>query len=150
MSFGGSRSNSTSLSANQAYDYLKGSYGGSVSAGTGATNALSGLLGTGGDPAASQAAFSNYLGSSGYKFQLGEGVGAINTNNASRGLLNSGSALKKVQSYGQGLAGNYLQQYMSQLGALSGQGAAAGNLIGQTGQYSRSKSDGTQANFGFG
>jgi hypothetical protein len=145
MSFGGGKSKSSS--SNKAFDFLKGAYGGQINTGVGASNALAGLLGVGGDPAASQGAFQNYLNSAGYKFQLGEGQNAIASSNAASGLLNSGSALKRLTSYGQGLASNYLQQYMAQLGGLSQQGLGAGSLIGQAGQTSNSSSK--QFNFGF-
>lgn len=149
MSFGSSGSSGSSQSGNQAFDFLKSAYGSQISNGTGASNALAGLLGTGGDPAASQGAFQNYLNSAGYKFQLGEGQNAITSSNAANGLLNSGSALKRLASYGQGLASNYLQQYMAQLQAQSQQGLGAGGLVGSAGQYSNSDQSSRSFNFGF-
>lgn len=148
MSLGSSKGKSSS--SNRAFDFLQGAYGGQVSAGTGASNALAAMLGVGGtaqDQSNQNASFQNYLNSSGYKFQLNEGQNAIASSNAAAGLLNSGSAAKRLASYGQGLASNYLQQYMSQLGNLSQLGLGAGGLIGQAGQTSSSKSSGF--NFGF-
>lgn len=148
MSFGSSKSKSSS--SNKAFDFLKNAYGGQVATGTGASNALAAMLGIGGtaeDQSNQNASFQNYLNSSGYRFQLGEGQNAIASSNAASGLLNSGSAMKRLASYGQGLASNYLQQYMSQLGGLSQLGLGAGGLIGQAGQTSSSKS--SSFNFGF-
>lgn len=144
MSFGGGSSKSSS--SNRAYDFLNSTYGGQATAGVGASNALGNLLGLNGD-AAQGNGFQNYLNSAGYKFNLSEGQNAITSSNAAAGLLNSGSALKGLAKYGQGLASNYLQQYMAQLSGLSGQGLQAGSLIGNAGQQSMSKS--SQFNFGF-
>lgn len=143
MSFGSQSSKSSS--SNRAYDFLRSTYGGSASQGVGAQNALAGLLGIGGtaeDQSNQNASFQNYLNSAGYKFQLGQGQNAITSSNAASGLLNSGSALKGLAKYGQGLASNYLQQYMAQLSGLTNSGLQAGSLIGNAGQTSSSKSSG--------
>lgn len=147
MSFGSSSSKQSSQSSNQAYDFLKSSYGGQIGQGVQAQNALAGLLGLNGD-AAQGNGFQNYLNSSGYKFQLGEGQNAITSSNAAAGLLNSGSALKRLTSYGQGLAGNYLQQYMAQLGGLGTQGMQAGSILSSAGNTSASKGSSSSFNIG--
>lgn len=135
MSIGGS--NSSSSSGNRAYDFLQSTYGGQAQGGVQAQNALGNILGLNGD-AAQGNGFQNYLNSSGYKFQLGQGQNAITSSNAAGGLLNSGSALKGLAKYGQGLASNYLQQYMAQLSGLSNSGLQAGSLIGGAGATSKS------------
>lgn len=72
----------------------------------------------------------------GYQFQLQQGNLAINNQNASRGLLNSGATLKDLVNYNQGLAGttynNAFNQYQTQqtntfnkLAAVAGIGQAA-------------------------
>lgn len=127
-----------SSSSNQAYDYLKNAYAPQVNTGVQSSNALAGLLGVGGAPAQDQA-FQNYLNSAGYKFNLQQGQNAITSSNAASGLLNSGSALKQLQGFGQGLASNYLQQYIANLGGLSNSGLQAGSLVGGAGQTSTSK-----------
>lgn len=152
MSLGSSKSNQSSSSYNQSYGFLKDAYGGQIGTGVGASNALAALLGVGGtaqDQSNQNAAFQNYLNSSGYNFQLQQGQNAINTNNAAAGLLNSGSALKKLNSYGQGLASNYLQQYMAQLSGLSQQGLAAGGIVGGAGNVSNSSGKTSSLNFGY-
>lgn len=99
---------------------------------------IAGLLGQGPNSAANQAAFNNYLGSTGYQFQLGQGTQAINSNAASRGLLQSGANAKALEGYGQNLASTTFNNYLSQLGglgALQGQTAGIGaNVIGGIGQ----------------
>lgn len=144
MSFGGGTSRSSS--SNRAFDFLQNTYGGQAQQGVQSSNALGNLLGLNGD-AEQGNGFQNYLNSAGYKFNLQQGQNAITSSNAASGLLNSGSALKGLAKYGQGLASNYLQQYMAQLSGLSGQGLQAGSLIGGAGQQSSSKS--SQFNFGF-
>lgn len=155
MSLGASSSDSksTSESGNKAFDFLQSTYGGQAQSGVGASNALSAMLGIGGTPGAQQAqqgAFQNYLNSSGYKFNLAQGQNAITSSNAASGLLNSGSALKGLAKYGQGLASNYLQQYMAQLQAQSQQGLGAGSLIGNAGQYSLGNSKSSSNSFNIG
>jgi len=78
-------------------------------------------------------AFNNYLKSTGYQFQLGEGTRAITGSAAARGLLDSGATAKALTSYGQNLASTSFNNYMAQLGALSGQGLQAGQAIGSAG-----------------
>jgi hypothetical protein len=86
-----------------------------VDAGDHAETALNGFLGLGGDPAATQKAFNDYLGSTGYQFNLNQGLGAVNQSKAAAGLLGSGSTLKALDAYGTGLADQYGQQYVGNL-----------------------------------
>ena len=85
-------------------------------------------------------AFNTFKDSSGYQFQLNQGNNAITSSAAASGLLNSGSALKAREKYGQGLANNYFSQYLQQLGGLRDTGLQAGNIIGGAGQVSSGKS----------
>jgi hypothetical protein len=98
-----------------------------------ANNAAADLLGVGGDPAKSQAAFDNYLKSTGYDFQMKQGQNAIVSSNAAKGLLNSGATAKGLTEYGQGLGASYFDNYLKQLGGLSTQGLQAGGMITQAG-----------------
>lgn len=90
-------------------------------------------------------AYQNYLNSTGYKFQLGQGTQAIAGSAAAKGILNSGSTAKALAGYGQGLAGQSFNNYLGQLGSLqTQQGSRAGealagatlgvNAAGQVGQ----------------
>lgn len=101
--------------------------------GVGANRAIAGLLGVGGDPEAANAAFRNYLGSSGYNFRLNEGLRAITGNQAASGLLNSGATLKALNKYGQELASSEFQNYLGQLGGLSASGLGAAGQLAQGG-----------------
>ena len=106
----------------------------------GTQGAIAGLLGQGPNSAANQAAFNNYLGSTGYQFQLGQGTQAINANAATSGLLQSGANAKALAGYGQNLASTTFNNYLGQLGGLNAaQGATAttglqaNTAIGQAG-----------------
>jgi hypothetical protein len=105
-----------------------------IQTGQSSNNALAGLLGIGGNPAASSQAFQNYLGSTNYQFQLGQGEQAIDYANAPS--FNSGATAKALNNYAQGQAGNALQGYEGLLTGLSGQGLQAGSTLGSLGsQY---------------
>lgn len=96
-------------------------------------NNMMALLGLGGDPAAAQGAFNNYLGSTGYNFQMDQGQHAITGSAAAKGLLNSGSTAKALTQYGQGLGSQYFQNYLNQLGnmnnTLGGTATAGQNML---------------------
>lgn len=141
---GGSSSSDASKKASgldlTGYNYLtKGAGAPTIQAAQGAGIPASGrqssiqgtegaLLGQGGDTAAANTAFNNYLNSTGYQFQLDQGSKAITGNAASRGLLNSGSTAKALEGYGQNLASGYFNNYLNQLSGLNQQ---AYNTAGQ-------------------
>jgi len=96
-----------------------------VDQGDTASTALQGFLGLGGDPAATQTAFNNYLDSTGYQFTKQQGVDAAEQSASAKGLLNSGAALKALDTYGTGLADQYGQQYVDNLNTVASRGASA-------------------------
>lgn len=140
--FGGSHQSSTSnsVSGNHSYDTLLSSLMPQVNQGTAASSQAGALLGVGGDTAAAQAGLNNYLNSSGYNFQLGQGTQAINNSAAAKGLLNSGATMKALSDYGQNTASTYFNNYLNQLGALTTAGNSAAGTISGAGQYSNSSS----------
>jgi hypothetical protein len=75
---------------------------------------------------------SAFFESPGYQFRLGEGIRAVERSAAARGSLQSGAAMKAVQRYGEGLAGQEYGNYMAQLGGLAGAGQQA---VTQTGVF---------------
>lgn len=94
------------------------------------------LLGVGGG----KSAFDNYLGSTGYNFQMDQGQRAITGSAAARGVLNSGSTAKALTKYGQDLASTTFNNYLGQLSSLNTQaagtaqqGLGAGAAIGSAG-----------------
>lgn len=74
-------------------------------------------------PSNANSAFQNYLNSTGYQFQLGQGAGAIMANAGSTGLLDSGANAKALEQYGQNLSSTTFNNYLSELGGLESQQA---------------------------
>jgi hypothetical protein len=105
-----------------------------IAAGDKADTALQGFLGIGGDPAATQKAFDNYLGSTGYKFTRQQGLDAVTQSKAASGMLGSGATQKALDSYGTGLAQQFGQQYVGDLQGVAGTGQAAASGLAGTGQ----------------
>lgn len=138
----GEPASKTSSSSNQAYGLLSSTYAPQMQTGVAANNALAGLLGVGGDPNASNAAFQNFLNSSGYQNVLKQAGQGITGSAAARGLLQSGATAKALQSNAANLGSNYFSQYLQQLGGLSGQGLQAGGLVGGAGQTSTGQQTG--------
>ncbi len=87
-------------------------------------SALAGLLGVGGNPAASSAAFQNYLGSTNYNFVKNQGEQGVEYANAPN--FDSSATAKALDQYTTGLAGNALQGYEGLLQTGAGQGITAG------------------------
>lgn len=102
-----------------------------VGTGQSANNALAGLLGTGGDPNASANSFSNYLNSTNYKFQLGQGLQGIEYANAP--AFTSGATAKALNNYAQGQAGTALAGYEGMLQGQSNTGEQAGSSLAGVG-----------------
>lgn len=105
-----------------------------IKAGTNAENVLQGFLGVGGDPQAAQSALDDYLNSTGYQFNLNQGLNAVSQSKAAGGMLKSGSALTALDSYATGLADSYGQQYEQNLQGLANTGQAAASGLAGTGQ----------------
>lgn len=132
-------SDSTSHSGNLAYPAISGAFSPALGYTTQGGGMMANLLGLGGGPAQT-AGLQNFADSGGMKFMQDQGNRQINSNQAAKGLLNSGSTLKALEKYGQGLGSTYLNQYMSQLMDLSKLGLGAGGIMAQAGQTSDSKS----------
>lgn len=99
--------------------------------GIAANDMLAGALGVGGNPAAAQQGFNNYLGSVGAQGELEMGQRAITGSRAARGILNSGATALALQESGTQLARQNYNNYLSQLGGLSSAGLTAGQTAGQ-------------------
>lgn len=161
MGFGSSKQSSnnssqqTSQSYNQAYPFLQGALGDQVGNAGKGTSAIASLLGLNGGTAGSDA-FNRFKDSSGYQFLQDEGVRGINANNASKGLLGSGSALKAISGYSSNLANNFLNSYLSNLMGLSNTGIQAGQVLASAGNTANSQgtsygtSSGSSFNAGLG
>jgi hypothetical protein len=91
------------------------------------------LLGIGGDPAAAAKAFDTFQGSTGYKYQLDQGLGAVNSNAYARGMGDSGATLKALQDRGNSIAQGSFQTYLSNLQGVSNQGTGAASSLAGVG-----------------
>lgn len=113
------------------YNDTQGNVQPTINQGTAAGSELAGLLGTGGNPAASSAAFDKYLGSTNYQFQLGQGEQGIQSANAP--AFNSGATAKALNNYAQGQAGNALAGYQALLSGQQSLGTQAALGLGGVG-----------------
>jgi hypothetical protein len=96
-----------------------------------ANSALANLLGYGGNPQASDAAFKNYLGSTNYNFVKDQGLQGIEYANAPQ--FNSSATAKALDQYNTGLAGNALAGYENLLQGQAGQGIQAASALNGVG-----------------
>lgn len=102
-----------------------------IQSGISSGNALSGLLGTGGDPAASAKAWDQFRNSSNYNFQMNQGLQGVEYANAPN--FNSGATGKALNNYAQGQAGSALQGYEALLGGQQQLGAQSALGLGSVG-----------------
>lgn len=93
-----------------------------VQTGNRATESLNALLYGGPNGGASLEALTQ---APGYQFRFGEGMNALNTGYAARGLLNSGAAQKAAIQYGQNFATNEYNNRFNQLASQQGVGLTA-------------------------
>lgn len=81
-----------------------------------------------------QTAFDNYRNSTGYQFRLNQGMNAVNSGWAGRGLLQSGAALKSLNDYGQGMASAEFGNYLGALGNQQALGQSSASALAGVGQ----------------
>ncbi len=102
-----------------------------IARGDAAGDVFAGLLGVGGDPAASAKALETFRGSNGYKDLLETGLKATNASAYARGMGNSGATLKALQDRATNIADRSQAGYLGNLGVLMNQGrSAVGNISG--------------------
>jgi hypothetical protein len=86
----------------------------------------------------------------GYQFRMDQGTQALNRAANAGGGLYSGSTGKALTEYGQGLAGQYWNDYLNQLAGVTGMGQQAASLgSGISSEFAGSRANallGTQAN----
>lgn len=142
--FGGSsqKSSSQSSASNQAFPYLQGALSPTVSNGGAASGQIANMLGLNG-PQSQNAGFDNWKNSTGYQFGLNQGMDSITGGAATQGLLNSGSTLKALDTYGQNYANTQYQNYLNPLQNLMNSGINAAGTIGAAGNVANSTSSGS-------
>ena len=121
-------------SGNKAYGDISGALKPALGYVTQGGDALANLLGVGsGDQSAALDKFAN---SSGMSWLMDQGNRMINSNQAAKGLLQSGSTLAASQKYGQGLGSTYLNSYMDKLLGLGNLGNQSAGVLSSAGQWS--------------
>lgn len=133
-------SHAESHSSNRAYEPIAHALTPALNYTTRGGDMISNLLGLSGGPAQT-AGLENFANSGGMEFLRDQGTRQITSNQASKGLLNSGDTLKAETKYGQGLGSTYLNQYMQNLMGFSNLGLGAANAMSGAGQVSNSVSD---------
>lgn len=116
------------------YNQNKANLSGYTESGNKATSSIDALLGNGGDQAAQDAAFQKFLGSTGYQFQTDQGEKAVTAALGSKGLLDSGAALKSLNNYGQQQALTGFGTYASLLQGQQSTGLSAASALAGVGQ----------------
>ncbi len=89
-----------------------------INAGTNASGILS-------DP---NKLMSNFMTDPSYQFNLQQGLGAVGQDKAVNGLLRSGGAIKGLDTFAQGLAGNQFNSYVGRLQNTASMGLQAGSV----------------------
>lgn len=84
--------------------------------------------------AAARNAFDTYRNSTGYQFRLGEGMNALNSGYAGRGVVQSGAAMRAAQEYGQNFASAEFNNYLGALTGQQGVGLSATSALAGVGQ----------------
>lgn len=142
------------LNANPANKAAQGAVAPAVAGQTGALTGQSGVADTMNTLLTSNGtntpAFQNYLNSTGYNFKMDQGQRAITGSAAAKGLLGSGSTAKALTTFGQGLAGDTFNNYLSQLrdtagvygSNATGYGAQAQTGVGAAGQVAANGTEG--------
>lgn len=117
--------------ANKGFDWILGNTNlqGYSDQGRTAADARMGALGLG-DPGASDAAFDNFLNSTGYNFRLKAGQDAIGAGTAAAGKYHSGARDKGLVDYGQNLAGTSFENWLANIGGVADRGFAADTSLG--------------------
>lgn len=92
--------------------------------GTSANNQTASLLGLNGQDAANTA-MSTFQASPGYGYQVSEGLKAVDSGAAAKGVLRSGGVLKAEQTLGNNLANQDFGNYINRLNSLSSFGLQA-------------------------
>lgn len=138
--FGGpEKSSSSSKSGNLAYNNISSTFSPSMGYTAQGGDMVASLLGLGGGEAQTEG-LERFADSAGMDFMMEQGNRMIDSNQSAKGLLKSGSTLKALTKYGQGLGKTYLTEYMDNLFNLSNLGLGAGSLVSDAGRYSESQS----------
>lgn len=149
--FGGSKSKQqstqSSSSSNRAYEPIQQAFSPLLPYAQQGASSLAALLG--GD----RSGFERYMDTTGFDVERDQGESAIGRMFGSKGLRNSGSALKGLTKFNSDLKNKYSNDYISKLLGLSQLGSNAGSALISAGGVSSSQGQSTgssSSNNGFG
>lgn len=130
--FGGSKQSSASSNVNNAAltSALMPTVGGIGDS----FNAIKALL------SGDTSGFNTYKNAAGYDFAARQGTQGVLGSGAARGLLRSGATGKGLVSFGQGLANQYLDNYLAKLTGMGQLGLGAAGILADTGKVSSQSS----------
>lgn len=128
---------STSSSQNLAYQPVQQAFNPLLGYATSGADSLKKLLG--GDTTE----FDTYRKGTGYDFEKDRGESGIMTMLGSKGMRNSGAALKSLTQFNDGLQRSSINSYIEKLLGLTGVGFNAGNQMTGAGNTSQSQSTGS-------
>lgn len=118
------------IAASDRYNQeAKDRYAGDIAQGDAASKLYAGLLGDGGDPAASQAALDTWRNSISYKDTMNAALKSVNANAYTNGFGRSGAAMKALQDRSTMLANQNQQTYLGNLQNQINVGANAKNAV---------------------
>lgn len=127
--------------AQNIYDKNAERYTPDIAYGNKAGTQIASLLGLGGNGTtpdsnlnAANDAFNNWRNSTGYKFNLDQGLNAVNSNAYAGGYGNSGATMKALQDRGTQVGNQYFNDYLSQLGGVQAVGSGAKGALAGAGQ----------------
>jgi len=147
--FGGSKGTTQSNSYNQAFPTLQKDLSSTIGTGGQAGSQIANMLGLNGSQA-QNSGFDTWKNSTGYKFGLDQGMQSITGNAATQGLLNSGSTLKALNTYGQNYANTQYQNYLNPLQNLVNSGVQGAGVLSSAGNISQSSGTQSSNNGGVG
>lgn len=131
--FGGSKQKSES--GNKFADDIKAAFMPGAESFGSSMGAASNIMGLGG-PEARSDALESWWGSSGGDFMLNQGLDNVDAFMRSKGLGQSGAAMKAMEDYRSGLASTKMSEAMNNLFNIGRLGLGAGGLVSGAGQYS--------------
>jgi hypothetical protein len=138
--FGGP-SEQKSASGNHAWDAVSGAMTPALGYTAQGGDAIANLLGLNGGPAQT-AGLETFANSGGMKFLRDQANEQVTSNQAAKGLLNSGSTLTALQDRGHGLASTYLNSYMDKLFNFSDIGTKSAATMTGAGSWSKGSGQG--------
>jgi hypothetical protein len=115
------------------YEKSRGDLSPFIQSGQGANGLLGSFLGLNGAAPLNDNVLQSFYNSPDFKFALKGGSEALDNSAAAKGSVLGGNQIRAQTEYGQGMATQNLQNYLTKLATMSGQGITAGGYLGSIG-----------------